>query len=162
MINKRVFKLKKNGEPDYCCYCRHPELIENYDKAMADTTQVWDCHHRMELIATGAVVDSTAQDLKDWGIYYDRPASELIFLTHAQHTVLHNKDNKYSLGKKRSEETKAKMSTANKGKPSWNKGKKLSPLSEEHKAKVSASMKGKKHIMEKKHWKLVDGHRVWY
>ena len=23
--------------------------IENYDKAIADTTQVWDCHHRTEI-----------------------------------------------------------------------------------------------------------------
>ena len=34
MISERMFRLKKNGEPNSECYCRHPELIENYDKAM--------------------------------------------------------------------------------------------------------------------------------
>lgn len=78
MINKQVFRLKKNGEPNCKCFCRHPELIENYDKAIADTTQTWDCHHRMEkyfprktLIAIG------------W--YYDCEPEELIFLTPAEH-----------------------------------------------------------------------------
>lgn len=52
-----------------------------------------------------------------------------------------NKGNKYSLGHKVSEEHKKKISEANKG---HNKGKKM-----------SEAKKGK-------HWKLVDGKRVWY
>ena len=28
----------------YCC--EDPSLIENYDKAIADTTQTWEIHHR--------------------------------------------------------------------------------------------------------------------
>jgi len=43
-------------------------------------------------------------------------------------------------GKPRSDETKAKLSAANKGKPPSNKGK---PCSEEQKAKLSAANKGK-------------------
>ena len=31
-------------------YCYEPELVENYDKAMADTEQLWVCHHRVETI----------------------------------------------------------------------------------------------------------------
>ena len=61
-------------------------------------------------------------------------------------------------GKKRSEETKRKMSEAqkghqawNKGNSTWNKGKKMS---EETKKKLSEAMKGR-------HWKLVDGKRVY-
>ena len=69
MINERCVKA----------FCKDYTKIENYEKAVADTTQTWDCHHRMELVVTGAVVDSTVQDLKDWDIYYDRPADELIF-----------------------------------------------------------------------------------
>ena len=30
-------------------YCREDiSLIENYDKAINDKTQTWDCHHRKE------------------------------------------------------------------------------------------------------------------
>lgn len=57
-----------------------------------------------------------------------------------------------NIGKKLSDETKKKMSESRKGRTSWNKGKKHS---EEHKKKLSESHKGK-------HWKLVDGKRVWY
>lgn len=53
MIDKTRFRLKKNGEPSYRCYCRHPELIENYDKAMADETQIWEVHHRKEELHRG-------------------------------------------------------------------------------------------------------------
>lgn len=75
-------------------------------------------------------------------------------------------------GRKLSEETRKKMSKAQKGKPSNNKGKKFS---EEHKMKIAESNKGKKHkphsketknriseAFKGKHWKLVDGKRVWY
>lgn len=79
MICDARFHIKKNGEPGCQCFCTRPELIENYDKAIADTTQVWDCHHRMEkyfpqktLIAIG------------W--YYDCEPEELIFLTEEEHT----------------------------------------------------------------------------
>ena len=48
MIAKYQFMLKKDGTPYQDCFCRTPELIENYDKAIADTTQTWDCHHRLE------------------------------------------------------------------------------------------------------------------
>lgn len=43
-----------------------------------------------------------------------------------------------------------------KGQPAWNKGKKMS---EEQKVKLSAAHKG---LCKGKHWKLVDGKRVWY
>ena len=65
--------------------------IENYDKAKADTTQSWDCHHRTEIWW-----NCTAQDLIENECYYHRPAKELIFLTHAEHSKLHNKLGDYS------------------------------------------------------------------
>ena len=85
-------------------------LIENYDKAIADKTQVWQCHHRRETIYS-------AKELIDIGEYYNRPACELIFLTPANHRRLHN------LGKHHSEESRKKMSEAHNGKPSCMKGK---------------------------------------
>lgn len=52
MVCEHMFKLKKNGEPNYRYYCRHPELIENYEKAIVDTTQTWEVHHRLECCFT--------------------------------------------------------------------------------------------------------------
>lgn len=76
MINEMNFRIKKDGTPYKGCFCRRPELIENYDKAIADTTQTWDCHHRLELMTTGGVVDATKQDLIDWeSIMIDPPKS---------------------------------------------------------------------------------------
>lgn len=122
--------------------CEDISKIENYDKAVSDTTQTWACHHRMELVATGAVVNSSVQELKDWGIYYDRPADELIFLTPSEHIKLHRKyitkehREKISAAKKGhdvSEETRRKISCSHMGKHQ----------SEETKRKRSASLKGK-------------------
>lgn len=45
------------GMERYCC--EDISKIENYEEAVADTTQMWHCHHRLELVKTGAVVDST-------------------------------------------------------------------------------------------------------
>ena len=130
-------------------FCKVFTKIENYEKAMADTTQTWCCHHRLELIATGGVCDVSRKDLIDWDIYYDRPADELIFLTKVEHENLHKK------GKRHSKETKRKISKAHKGKT----------LSEEHKRKLSEIAKGKKrgpYKMKVHHWKLVDGKRFYY
>ena len=102
-------------------YCKNDiSQIENYDKAIADKTQVWDCHHRRETIYS-------AKELIEIGEYYNRPACELIFLTPADHRRLHH------LGKHTSEETKKKMHEAKKGKH----------RSEETRLKISAALKGK-------------------
>jgi hypothetical protein len=50
-----------------------------------------------------------------------------------------------NIGKIRSKETRAKISAANKGKPCWAKGKKLGP---KHRAKISAFNKGKSWTLE--------------
>lgn len=78
MINERYFRLKKNGEPDYRCYCRCPELIENYNFAIADKTQTWQVHHRLESCFT-------QKFLKEMNLYYDVEPEALIFLTEAEH-----------------------------------------------------------------------------
>lgn len=65
----------------YCCedIC----LIENYDKASKDLIEKWDLHHRME------EEGYSVKELKDKGLYYGRPASELKFLTKKEHRSLH-------------------------------------------------------------------------
>ena len=89
-------------------YCKEDlSKIKNYDKAIADTTQTWDCHHRTE-----TWWNCTAKDLIDNECYYNRKACELIFLTHTEHVRLHKK------GKKRkpfSGEHRRKLSESHKG-----------------------------------------------
>ena len=111
-------------------------LIENYDKAIADKTQVWQCHHRRETIYSRS-------GLKEIGEYYNRPACELIFLTSLEHNRLHH------LGKRLSAETRNKLSEANKGKhfseescKKMSEAKKGKHLSEEHKRKIGDVTKG--------------------
>lgn len=81
MISEIKFRLNKNGEPNCRCYCRHPELIENYNKAIADTTQIWDCHHRKEEFYS-------YKELIERGEYFDVPPEDLIFLTREEHRKL--------------------------------------------------------------------------
>ena len=139
-------------------------LIENYDKAIADKTQVWQCHHRRETIFSKS-------DLIEIGEYYNRPACELIFLTPTDHRRLHNLGKPSGMkGKHHSEESRKKMSESRKGennprfgkhhsaearkkiseakkgennprfgKPAWNKGKQHSA---EARKKMSESKKG--------------------
>ena len=117
-------------------YCKNDiSLIENYDKAIADTTQVWHCHHRRETIYSRS-------GLIEIGEYYNRPACELIFLTKSEHMRLHN------LGKHLSEETRQKLSEANKGENNSMFGK---HLSEETRQKLSEARKGKPSCMKGKH-----------
>ena len=91
-------------------YCKDDiSLIENYDKAIADTTQLWQCHHRRETIFS-------RKDLIEIGEYYNRPACELIFLTPANHRRLHNLGKPSGMnGKHHSEDTRKKISQAKKG-----------------------------------------------
>ena len=77
----------------YCC--ENICLIENYEQAKNDLLEVWHLHHRMES-------EYSMKELKDSGMYYNRPANELIFLTKSEHMSLH--------GKIMPEETKRKMS----------------------------------------------------
>lgn len=103
--------------------------IENYDKAVNDTTQTWHCHHRDEVkfLPSGMTVLCSRQDLIENDRYYNCPANELIFLTKSEHRKLHGKykttDHRRKIGeanknKKLSEETRRKMSESKKCKTS--------------------------------------------
>lgn len=110
-------------------YCKDYENIENYEKAKADNFKGWDCHHRLQTWNSDGerrAVDITAAELKALGMYYNRPASELIFLTVKEHSV-------FRKWKHLSEETRKKLSEANKG----------HPVSEETKKKISEARKVK-------------------
>lgn len=79
MINTK--QLKKFCSEDF-------SLIENYAAAVADKTQTWECHHRLE------DKDISRDELITLGLYYNRPASELILLTKKEHLSLHKKGDK--------------------------------------------------------------------
>ena len=158
-------------------YCKEDlSKIKNYDKAIADSTQVWHCHHMTE-----TWWNCTRKDLIENECYYHRKACELIFLTPEEHYRLHNKGmhlteehrkkiSESLKGRTRSsfsEDTRRKMSESQKGKKrkpfseetrrkmsESHKGKKRKPFSDEHRRKMSEVRKGKT-------WKLIDGKRVW-
>ena len=130
-------------------YCKDYEKIENYDKAKKDNFVGWHCHHRLETHNSDGErreVDITQKELKALGMYYNRPAEELIFLTEREH-------NAYNKGKPKSEETRRKISESAKGKKK----------SEETRRKISESAKGKKKSEETRR-KMSEAHKgrnVW-
>lgn len=141
MISKKYF----NPNDKWCCYCMTPELIENYDLAIADKEKIWICHHRKEEFYT-------SKELIEMGMYFNVPPEDLVFCRSEKehHKYPHKGDEKVAechRGKKHSEETKIKISESHKGKPSPRKGK---HLSEEHKKNISESNKGKKMSEESK------------
>ena len=196
--------------------------IENYQKAVEDDTQIWHCHHRLEIYDENGkerFLQKSRDELIAENRYYNRPASELIFLTKSEHMRLHMKhmgiygySHKNATGsgsmkgKFLSENQKEKISESKIGRHYWNNGVrniivfecpgqgwKLGKLitteernraqslgesnkgrkhSEETKKKMSETHRGhttseetRKKISEAKkgrHWKLIDGKRVWY
>ena len=118
--------------------CKNRELIESYNEAISDDTQMWDLHHRLEThFSDGSERPSNAflskEELIALDMYWHRPPEELIFLRKSDHHKLHSK----------CEQHRRKISEARKGKHH----------SEETKRKMSESRKGK-------HWKPVEGKRV--
>lgn len=87
-------------------YCSEPiEKIENYEKAVEDTKQIWDCHHIWE-----TMLGYSREELIEMNEYYGIPAQNLIFLTRTEHKRIHK------IGTKHTEETRRKMSEVKKGK----------------------------------------------
>ena len=131
-------------------YCSEPlELIENYQQALAENFEGWDIHHRLEIQKDGTRV--SAQELKDNGLYYDRPANELVFMRHGEHRSLHNVGNTYMKGHKHSEESRKKNSLAHRGKHP----------SAETRLKLSEALKGKHPSAETRRKLSVNNGRFW-
>lgn len=97
----------------YCC--EDLSKIENYDIAINDKSQTYDCHHRLEthyLNGEERDIIMTHDELIESGIYYNRPASELIFLTRKEHNKVHEK---YVVSRSTSPEALYKNSIHNMG-----------------------------------------------
>ena len=100
-------------------YCKNPELIENYNKAIIDTENIWECHHKLEAFFT-------MKELIEMDRYYNVPARELIFVKNR----------------------KEHLRWPHKGKNIMYEKMKNKKLTEEHKEKISKSHTGKKHSKE--------------
>lgn len=97
MISKDFYEREDRR---FCCT---PELIENYDKAIADTTKTWICHHKLEEFYTH-------KELIEMGKYYNVAPEELVFVE--------NKKEHYKWPHKGVKNAAEK----NKGREAWNKG----------------------------------------
>lgn len=154
----------------YKICCDDISLIENYKEAINDE-KMWECHHRLE-----TDLDVSRQYLINNNLYFNRPASELIFLTRSEHNKIHK------LNSHLAEETKKKISESHKGKIASNETR--NKMSESHKGKKPAlghkcsdetkkilsekskgennGMYGKTSPLKGKRWKLVNGKREYY
>ena len=184
MINLIKFYPNTKKQVD-SCFCINPKQIENYAFAISDDKHMWECHHRLEThFSDGTPRPKNAQLSKEeliaLGMYYNRPAEELIFLTKSEHRMLHNRWVNHAEG--HTEETKKKISDKLKenpnvggdriqGKKWFNNGfinvreyvcppgfvpgriglPKGRKVSEETKKKMSASLKGRKPTFLGKH-----------
>ena len=70
-------------------YCSDDiSLIENYHQAIADKEKMWEIHHRRECDDEGRTL-FTHKQLKKMNLYFNRPASELIFVARSIHKKIH-------------------------------------------------------------------------
>lgn len=138
-------------------FCSEPlEQIENFKAAKVDNFAGWCIHHRLEIQPDGTRV--SVQELKDQGLYWHRPAEELVFMRCGEHTSLHSKGKHFSeehcqkiseakRGKHLSSEHRKKLSEAKRGENNPNFGK---HHSEEHRQKIAEALKGKHHSEERR------------
>lgn len=121
-------------------YCSEPiENIENYEQAVNDPTQTWHCHHRLEIQGP---FKNSRELLKRCGMYYNVPASQLIFLTPSEHSRLHTDgENHPFYGKSHTKETREKMSASQRG----------LKRSETTRSRISKAKMGKQTVLGR-HW----------
>ena len=137
-----TYHQKKNWN----AFCSEPlELVENYQQAKADDFEGWCIHHRLEIQQDKRV---SRQELKDKGLYYGRPASELVFMRTTEHKSLHWIGNTFNKGKQFSSEHCKKLSESLIGRT----------LSSEHRKKISESRKGST-LSEETRKKMSEAHK---
>ena len=155
--------MTENQRRNWYKFCSEPlDKIEHYEEALAEDFAGWCIHHRLEIQESKRV---SMQELKSNGLYYGRPASELIFMRRPEHNRLHLIGNTYTKGKHHSEESRCKMSEAAKGKHHSEESRKKNSLahigkrhSTETRKKMSESRKGMHKSAETRH-KLSEAHK---
>lgn len=127
----------------YCC--EDISLIENYNTALNSPNR-YVVHHRLEI-----ELNKSVKELKELNLYYNRPASELIFLSNSEHCRIHSIGNKNSLGHINTDEHNTKISNSLIGKKksqkhcsNISKGRVGIQFSDEHRKNISISHRGKK------------------
>ena len=122
-------------------FCAEPlDKIEHYEEALAEGFKGWCMHHRLEIQPDGALM--SAKELIDQGLYYGRPAEELVFMREHDHRSMHKAGaNHHLFGKHHSAETCNKIAETLKGRT----------LSEETRHKIAAAMRGENNPLFGKH-----------
>ena len=143
--------MTENQRRNWYKFCSEPlDNIEHYEEALAEDFKGWCIHHRLEIQLDGTRM--SVQELIDQNLYYGRPASELVFMRHGEHTTLHNTGNAYMKWHKHSADTRLKIAEAHKGK--HHSAETRQKLSESHKGKY-LSVETRKKMSEAhkgKHW----------
>lgn len=86
--NKDVLFYKMSSSPSGTYLKDYNEIskIENYAKAEAERFYNWHIHHRLETRGFGY----SSKELIALDLYYNRPASEFIFLRADEHNKVHS------------------------------------------------------------------------
>lgn len=99
-LEKRRDLTRNSDRRNKCMFAfvisEEKEQIDNYELALKDDFKGWTIHHRLETHNSDGElrpVSITADELKALNMYYNRPASELIFLTRSEHMKLHRSKN---------------------------------------------------------------------
>lgn len=94
---EKGLKWSRNNKTMFAfCISEETEEIENYKVAKENDFKGWCIHHRLETHNSDGekrIVNLTVKELKELGMYFNRPAKELIFLTRSEHSKLHKQNN---------------------------------------------------------------------
>lgn len=112
--------INEASAKQFCC--EDISLIRGYERAVNDTTQVYDIHHLDGVFYT-------KEQLIAMGMYYKVPAMALLFMTRSEHRKIHCAFNGNGLeGREVSNETRRKISDKLKGIPNLALSVKISQL----------------------------------
>lgn len=94
---EKCLKWGRNNKSMFAyCISEEIEEIENYKVAKENDFKGWCIHHRLETHNSDGekrIVNLTVKELKELGMYFNRPAKEIIFLTRSEHLKLHKQNN---------------------------------------------------------------------
>ena len=159
--------------------CKTYWLIENYQEAVNDSTELWVIHHRRE-VQDGFCIWKR-EELVKIGQYYHLEPNELIFMKKSEHVALHNNaidpktkkpccyrdvdrtgEKNPMYGKHLSEETKRKLSDALKGRNFQRNEQWIKSHSGENNVSKRKDVRDKLSKLAKSRYKIVRDDGTWY